>query len=146
MPIEPITVLLHGGRVLRADGTFGEAIAISDGTVVAIGADADLAGLPARETVDLGGRLVVPGFVDAHAHPVQGGLEMARCDLAACETVSAVERTVRAYVSVHPDLEWIVGGGWSISSFPDGRPASALLDTVVASRPAYFVSRDHHSA
>jgi predicted amidohydrolase YtcJ len=140
------TLVLHGGRVLRADGTFGEAIAIRDGVVTAIGADADLAALPARDTVDLAGRLVVPGFVDAHAHPVQGGLERGRCDLTGCATVPDVERTVRAYASAHPQRAWIDGGGWSMPLFPGGRPEAALLDGLVGDRPACLVNSDHHSA
>jgi predicted amidohydrolase YtcJ len=140
------TLLLHGGRVLRADGTFGEAVTVRDGRVAAIGTDADLAGIAADETVDLAGRLVVPGFVDAHAHPVQGGLEMGQCDVAGLVTLAELEERIAEYAAAHPDLPWITGGGWAMESFPAGRPTAALLDAVVGDRPACLVNRDHHSS
>jgi predicted amidohydrolase YtcJ len=114
--------------------------------VVAIGTDDDLAGQPAGETVDLAGRLVVPGFVDAHAHPVQGGLEMGQCDLTGLVTLPAVRQRIGDYATAHPALPWITGGGWAMESFPDGRPTAALLDAVVGDRPASLVNRDHHSS
>jgi predicted amidohydrolase YtcJ len=140
------TLLLHGGRILRADGTFAEAMAIRGGVVAAVGTDDDLAGQRADETVDLGGRLVVPGFVDAHAHPVQGGLELGQCDLTGLLTLPAVRQRIADYATAHRDLPWITGGGWSMESFPDGRPTAALLDAVVGDRPASLVNRDHHSS
>jgi predicted amidohydrolase YtcJ len=140
------TLLLHGGRILRADGTFADAMAIRGGVVAAVGTDDDLAGQRADETVDLGGRLVVPGFVDAHAHPVQGGLELGQCDLTGLLTLPAVRQRIADYATAHRDLPWITGGGWSMESFPDGRPTAALLDAVVGDRPASLVNRDHHSS
>jgi predicted amidohydrolase YtcJ len=141
-----MSLLLQKGRVMRADGTFGAAIAIRDGVVAGIGADDDFAGWPADETVDLAGRLVVPGFVDAHAHPVQGGLEMGQCDLTGLVTLPQVEDRIAGYAAAHPDLPWIVGGGWAMESFPAGRPTAALLDRIVGDRPACLVNRDHHSS
>jgi predicted amidohydrolase YtcJ len=132
--------------VLRADRTWAEAIAIRDGTVLAIGSDDELAGLPAGETVDLGGRPVLPGFVDAHVHPVLGGVEMGRCDLTGTRTAADAERVVAAYAAAHPELEWITGGGWSMASFPDGRPVGSRLDAVCGDRPVFLINRDHHSA
>jgi predicted amidohydrolase YtcJ len=141
----PITVL-RAGRVRCADGTRAEAIAIRDDTVLAIGSDAELAGLHAAETVDLAGRAVLPGFVDAHVHPVLGGVEMSRCDLTGTRTAAEAERVVAGYAAAHPDLEWITGGGWSMASFPGGRPAGSRLDAVAGDRPVFLINRDHHSA
>src|ERR1700712_5098306 len=98
MPGPPIT-LLRGGRVRRADGTWAEAVAIRAGTVLAIGSDDELAGLPAGETVELGGRTVLPGFVDAHVHPVLGGVEMARCDLTGTRTPAEAGAVVAGYAA-----------------------------------------------
>ena len=75
-------LIFRGGAVFdgyryRRDVT----VAVRAGRVVAVSADAvGLAG-PRTETVDLAGGLLLPGFVDAHVHPVQGGLERMRCDL-----------------------------------------------------------------
>jgi predicted amidohydrolase YtcJ len=145
MPGPPIT-LLRGGRVRRADGTWAEAIAIRAGVVLATGSDDDLAGLPAAETVELGGRTVLPGFVDAHVHPVLGGVEMSRCDLTGTPTPAAAERIVAEYAAAHPGPDWITGGGWSMATFPGGRPEGRRLDAVAGDRPVFLINRDHHSA
>src|ERR1700712_2975486 len=67
----------------------------------------------ADEVVDLQGGLLAPGFVDAHVHAVQGGLERTRCDLTAGETRDDYLRLIRAYADAHPDRPWILGGGWA---------------------------------
>ena len=68
--------------------------------------------IAATEVVDLHGGLLLPGFVDAHVHPVQGGLERGRCDLAPAHGLPAYQQTIQQYVVQHPDVPWIVGGGW----------------------------------
>ena len=71
-------------------------------------------------------------MVDAHVHPVQGGLERIRCDLSEATTREEYVGAVRAYSLTHPALEWLVGGGWGLPSFPDGAPTRRQLDALVA--------------
>ncbi len=126
-------LVFHGGPVFTADTvrSRAHAVAVSSGRIVAVGGDEvrDLIG-PRTEVVDLGGRLLVPGFQDAHVHPVWGGLDMLRCDLAeygdAPQYLDAIDR----YVAAHPDDEWILGGGWQMSAFPGGTPTAEALDAV----------------
>ncbi|GAA0490911.1 amidohydrolase [Microbacterium aurantiacum] len=142
-------LVFHGGPVFTADTVRSRthAVAVSGGRIVAVGGDEvrDLIG-PRTEVVDLGGRLLVPGFQDAHVHPVWGGLDMLRCDLAeygdAPQYLDAIER----YVAAHPDDEWILGGGWQMSAFPGGTPRAEALDAVTGDRPAFFPNRDGHGA
>jgi predicted amidohydrolase YtcJ len=94
--------------------------------------------------VDLAGGLLAPGFVDAHVHPVQGGLERTRCDLSEGATRDDYLALVRAYADAHPDRPWILGGGWAMAAFPGGTPTAADLDRVVPDRPAFLPNRDHH--
>ncbi len=101
---------------------------------------------PRTEVVDLRGKLLIPGFQDAHVHPVGGGVELGQCDLSGATTLEAYRERVRAYALRHPDIEWITGGGWAMEAFPGGLPTAHLLDELVPDRPVYLVNRDHHGA
>lgn len=96
--------------------------------------------------VDLAGRLLLPGFQDAHVHPVPAGLELSQCDLTGAKTAEETLAAVRAYADAHPEREWITGGGWSMEAFAGGTPTKVLLDAVVPDRPVYLPNRDHHGA
>ncbi len=143
------TVVFRGGQVFLADGGHGlaTAVAIRDGRIIAVGGDRQVGALltEADEVVELDGRMVLPGFVDAHVHPVMGGLEMSRCDLSGGRTAQRYQEIIAAYAGRY-DGEWILGGGWSMPAFPGGCPTREQLDLVVADRPAILPNRDHHSA
>ncbi|WP_232664558.1 amidohydrolase [Pseudonocardia sp. TRM90224] len=145
-----VTRVFRGGPIFTADaaGTIASAVAVRDGQIVAVGGDRTVEPYlgAADEVVELDGRLLVPGFVDAHVHPVMGGLERIRCDLAEAATLRDYQRIIRDHVRRHPDEEWVLGGGWSMDAFPGGRPARDLLDAVVGDRPALLPNRDHHSS
>lgn len=138
----------YGGRVFLSDASRGraDAVAVQGGRIVAVGADAaELIG-PATRQIDLDGRLLVPGFQDAHVHPLWGGLDMLRCDLSDMSTQSDYLERIRGYAAQHPNDEWILGGGWQMSAFPGGTPTAAALDSVVSERPAFLPNRDGHGA
>ena len=138
-----------GGPMVTNDPARGHAtaLAVRDGRILAVGHDEVRALVgPGTEVVDLRGRLLLPGFQDAHIHAVLGGLELGQCNLAGTTDVAEYLRRIRAYADSHPDAEWIVGGGWAMESFPGGVPARGLLDQVVDDRPVVLVNRDHHAA
>jgi predicted amidohydrolase YtcJ len=117
-------------------------VLVEGGRVVALGVE-DAGG---HEVVDLAGGLLSPGFVDAHVHPIQGGLERLRCDLSELSTREEYLDAIKAYADANPDLEWILGGGWGMPAFPGGNPTAADLDAVVPGRPVFLPNRDHHGA
>lgn len=95
--------------------------------------------------VDVGGGLLAPGFVDAHVHPIQGGLERRACDLSDVEVdEGAYLAHIARYAAANPGTEWVRGGGWAMAAFPGGVPTAAALDSVVSARPVALVNRDHH--
>ena len=120
-------------------------VLVAGGRIVAVGPDAADGGR-VDEVVDLAGGLLAPGFVDAHVHAVQGGLERTRCDLTEGASREDYLRLVREYADAHPDREWVLGGGWAMSAFPGGTPTAADLDRVVPDRPVFLPNRDHHGA
>ena len=99
---------------------------------------------PATEVVDLAGGLLVPGFQDAHVHPVMAGVDLLRCDIHHCDSADEALAVIAEYAAAHPDLPWIVGGGWSMEHYAGGTPTRQQLDRVVPDRPAYFPNRDGH--
>jgi predicted amidohydrolase YtcJ len=124
-----------------------DSIAVRDGVIVGLGTHAELVGLvPSAEVEDLDGAWVLPGFQDAHVHPVQAGLEMNTCNLAGAHELNDYVDTIAAYALANPGAEWIVGGGWSMDAFPGGVPSAAVLDRIVSDRPVFLPNRDHHSA
>nr|WP_055501554.1 amidohydrolase [Nonomuraea pusilla] len=146
----PADLVLRGGPVhtLAPDRPEATAVAVRGGRIVAVGADADVRPLtgPATEVVDLAGRALLPGFQDAHVHPVLAGLTMIRCDLHDTRDADEAVAAVRAYADANPEAEWISGGGWSMEWFPGGTPSRHLLDAVVPDRPVHLINRDGHGA
>ncbi|MEW2295012.1 amidohydrolase [Streptomyces sp. NPDC006743] len=140
-------LLFTGGPVLTPAGRTATAVAVTGDRITAVGHDEvrELAG-PRTEVVELAGRLLLPGFQDAHVHPVPAGRELAQCDLTGALTAEETVDRVRAYAEAHPEREWILGGGWSMEAFEGGTPAKELLDAVVPDRPVYLPNRDHHGA
>ncbi len=141
-------LLLRGAPVLAGHRWDGDCLAVRDGLVVARGSFADVRHVVGRGTrvEDVGGAWLLPGFHDAHVHPVAGGLERLGCDLSALSTAPAYADAVRAHAASLPAGAWVTGGGWSMDAFPGGLPAAALLDEVCPGRPVYLPNRDRHSA
>jgi predicted amidohydrolase YtcJ len=146
----PADLVLTGGSVFTADAasTVAEAVAVRDGRVSWVGpaGDAEDQLGPETHVIDLEGRTVLPGFQDAHLHPAEGGLTALRCDLHEAHSREACLETIARYSAEHPELDWVVGTGWSIDSFEGGTPSRGDLDAVVPDRPAYFDNRDGHGA
>jgi predicted amidohydrolase YtcJ len=142
-------LVFTGGPVFTADTVRSQAgsVAVKDGRIVAVtrGDASDFIG-PSTEIVDLRGRMLIPGFQDAHVHPVWGGLDMLRCDLSELATSAEYLQAIGAYVAARPDDEWVLGGGWQMSAFPGGTPTAVALDAVTGDRPAFFPNRDGHGA
>ena len=99
----------------------------------------------ADRVVDLTGRLLLPGFQDAHVHAILGGMEISECDLREHRGREGAIEAVRAYAEAHPDKEWIVGSGWYMPDFPNGTPRREDLDAIVPDRPVFLPNRDGHS-
>ncbi|MER5423551.1 amidohydrolase [Streptosporangium roseum] len=139
-------ILFRGGRAFLAADAFAEAVLVRDGRIAAVGAESDVVrrAAPDHETVDLDGGLLTPGFTDSHIHPVQAGLERAKCDLAEVYGLPEYLERIGAYARAHPGHEWIDGGGWDMAAFPGGLPHRSQLDSF--DRPVYLIQRDHHAA
>jgi predicted amidohydrolase YtcJ len=142
-------LILSGGTV-HTD--FSEppmaAVAVGSGRILAVGSVDEVGALRGAGTrvVDLSGRVLVPGFIDAHVHPVSAGRTLNTCDLAVASGADEALQIVHRHAAAHPELAWVTGSGWSMTWFPGGTPARAALDAVVPDRPAYLTNADGHGA
>src|SRR5262245_201245 len=124
-----------GGGVYTVDAERpgAQAVAVRDGRIVAVGTDEAVRAVsgPATAVVDLRGRLVLPGFQDAHVHASAGGLNRTRVDLSESHSREEYDRIIGGFAASRPDVEWIRGGGWSLDLFDGGIPTAEELDAVV---------------
>lgn len=137
---------MRGGVVWSERGVHGDAVAVRDGRIVAVGDESEIRGAVDRdaEVVDAGGGLIHPGFVDAHLHLGLGALDALRCDLAGAADAARLADRIRAFAAAS-DAEWITGGGWDPTLFGATGPTAAELDALVPDRPAFFHDADHHA-
>lgn len=144
------TLILRGGKVASpsAHGGFAEAVAIAEGTILAVGTNDEIDALSSSSTrvVNLAGRLALPAFGDAHVHAVSAGLESLRCNLLGLRTRQECLDRIALYAAGLPADAWVLGGGWALEAFPGGVPNAADLDSVCGGRPAFLPNKDHHSA
>src|SRR5262249_51960828 len=135
-----MSLLLRGGQVHTMDGarTVASAVAIRDGKIIAFGDDAtvDRYRVSDTEVIDLAGRMVLPGFIDAHIHPVLGALEYGKCTLKEVPPVpEQIISAIRAYVADKgaggPD-DWIEAVQASVSGLV---LTKADLDRVSSAQP-----------
>jgi hypothetical protein len=145
---EPADLILHNAYIytLNPQQPWAQALAIRDGVIVRVGNDADVLGAYDGPARDLDGQMVLPGFHDAHTHPITSGMELAHCYLGGLETVEAIVGKVRECDRALPEGEWLRGDGWNLSLFPEANPHRSLLDAVSAVRPMVLVAEDGHSA
>jgi predicted amidohydrolase YtcJ len=142
-------LVLTGGVVYTIDARRSrhEALAVKDGRIVALGSAAEAAEWvgPRTRTVDLGGRLVLPGFVDAHMHPAFSVGELFEVSLAGCSSVDECLDLVARFAAEHPELPFIRGNGWYPTQVPTEGMTAEALDRVVPDRPACLSDDNVHA-
>src|SRR5271157_5182747 len=99
------------------------------------------------QVVDLGGHFVMPGFNDAHVHLEEAGLELQSVDLRGTRSLQEMQQRIDASAKTAAPSDWLVGGGWDHTLWPDGKlPTRQDLDAVTGGHPAVFSRVDGHIA
>ncbi len=147
MSISGDDVLVHG-RIFTADPEtpWAEALLIRDGIIDFVGTIAQARKrFAGGQEIDAGDGLVLPGFVDAHAHLLNTGASMLRAHLRSAASVSDVTDTLVRWLAANSEAPRVLGIGWLFSAIPDGLPTRQMLDAVISDRPVYLDASDLHS-
>jgi predicted amidohydrolase YtcJ len=117
-------LLFLNGKVytLDPDQPWATAVAVGDGRIVAVGSDREVLAHRGAETrvVDLGGRLLMPGLIDAHVHPAWGGVkDLFNCNFPFSATPDEIGAKISECVAAQPGAQWIMGGQWTSNFFVD---------------------------
>jgi predicted amidohydrolase YtcJ len=125
------------------------AVAVLGNRIIAVGSTAEIRQLAGKQTrvVDAGGRLVLPGFNDAHVHFLMGGFQLANVDLRDAKSPQEFADRIRHFAEKIPKGQWIVGGEWDHERWPGAPlPTKELVDAATTNNPVFVSRLDGHMA
>jgi predicted amidohydrolase YtcJ len=144
-------LILYNGNFWTVDPRQprAQAVAISGGRFLAIGSNEEVLPLAAgnAKKIDLGGKTVLPGFIDAHSHPAEAGLSHLR--MVDCDRRSIVDilKALHERAAKTPPGEWVLGFKYDDTKTSEGRPLTrAELDAAVPDHPTFVQHRGGHTA
>jgi predicted amidohydrolase YtcJ len=144
-------VILYNANIHTMDpgNAQAQAVAMSGGRFVAVGAKDEVDNLASASTkrIDLGGRTVLPGFIDAHLHTASSGLRHLKevdCDL---RSIAAIQAAIRERAAKTPPGQWVVGFKYDDTKTSDGRALTiADLDAAASGHPVFINHRGGHTS
>ena len=125
------------------------AVACLGSRIVAVGSDAEIRQWIGKSTevIDLAGKLVLPGFNDAHVHFFSGGENLASVQLRDAKSESEFRARIAEFAAKQPAGRWITGGAWDHENWTPARlPTRQLIDAVSAGHPVFVNRLDGHMA
>ena len=142
-------LVLENGRIWTVNPSqpVVEAVASHGSKIVATGSSAEIRKWVGAGTkvINLKGRLVVPGFNDAHVHLVDGGVHMGAARLHDARNQTEFRNTIQDYAAKLPKGRWIVGGDWDEENWSPARlPNHELIDSVTEENPVFVNRHDGH--
>jgi len=143
-------VVLHG-RVWTVDAAHpqAEALAIHGSRIIAVGSDADIAKWigPGTKQIDVQGKSVLPGFIDAHVHFTSGGGEISGVHLRDAATPQEFVRRIGEHAKKSPKGEWMLGGTWDHELWGGTPlPSHDWVDALTPDTPVFVTRYDGHMA
>ena len=143
---ERVDFVLYNGEVKTPEG-WQTAVAVGNGLIVAIGADATVLAFADEHTarIELKGKTVLPGIHDMHVHPMIAGVEEISCKLGTGATPAQIQAAVAACAQNTPEGQWITGGNWVAAVFDGVEQSKALLDDVAPNHPVMLYDESYHS-
>ena len=125
-----------------------QAVAVNGDTIVYVGDDAGALELAGTSTIqhDLGGQMLLPGFIDSHMHPIMGGQYAQALSLDTGGTVDEWIAAISEFSAANPDAPVLFGYGWLATTFGAAGPQKELIDEVVGDRPVLLMDEGFHAA
>ncbi len=141
-------LILYNARIYTVDPAqpWAEAVVCAGGNILTVGSNEDALALagPNTQTVDAGGRLVLPGLTDAHVHFLQYAIRRRQVNLSGVKNFDAALQLVRQAVEQTEPGQWVQGWGWD--EYPwDTQPTAALLDQIAPHTPVALARVDMHT-
>jgi predicted amidohydrolase YtcJ len=147
--VKPADTVFKNGYVYTVDArsSVANAVAVRAGKIVYVGADRGAAPFvgPKTKVIDLGGRMMLPSFIDSHAHAGMTAVSLFSAQLYGMKSVSEYTAAVAQFAADNPDFAALRGQGWSNTVVPGIGPLASDLDAVVSDRPVSIMSEDGHS-
>lgn len=141
--------LLVNATIYTVDSStpMAEAMAFEHGRILAVGSQSDLrAAYPGATVLDAGGRTVVPGLIDAHAHLMNLGGALLSADLVGATSRADVIARLQAFAADLPEGAWLTGRGWDQNDWPNTDfPTASDLDAAFPDRPVWLQRIDGHA-
>ncbi|WP_305824508.1 amidohydrolase [Massilia brevitalea] len=151
MSVQAQTVIENAnGYTLNNQGELVQFTALAfdaQGKIVAVGSAADVsAKAPGARRVDMGGKTLLPGLIDAHGHVFGLGQMLTQLDLSQTTSLEGALKAIADYSRANAGQGWLRGRGWNQENWKLGRfPTAADVDTVVSDRPVWFERVDGHA-
>ncbi|MDF2896726.1 MAG: hypothetical protein K0Q46_3512 [Rhodococcus erythropolis] len=141
-----VTHYRNGKIFTAAEQLWAESIVVRDQHISFVGsAHAADAHAPDAEIVDLGGAVVLPGFIDAHTHLIKTGLALQRLDLIDASNLSDIQNSLREFGAANPQAPRLYGRSWLFAALDGRQPTREMIDAVEPNRPVYLDANDMHS-
>jgi predicted amidohydrolase YtcJ len=141
-------IVIHGDiHTMHPDRPRAQAMAVTGDRIMAVGDTATVLSLKGDSTrvIDAGGRVVVPGFNDAHVHFCNGGRQLSNVELRTAQSPSEMATRLKRFAENLPAGRWIVGGDWDHENWPGAPlPTKGLIDPVTSNRPVFLSRLDGH--
>ncbi|MEO2121777.1 MAG: amidohydrolase family protein, partial [bacterium] len=143
-------LIMIGGAVWTAvEGSpIAEAVAVQDGRIIAVGSNQEIQDLMHSRTrvIELNGRTVTPGFIDAHMHFISGGIQLSSLDLRKATTPEEFVIRIREFTKSVPSGTWITGGNWDHELWGGLLPRRDWIDHFTQAHPVLVQRLDGHMA
>jgi hypothetical protein len=139
-------LIITGAKIFTSDKQqpWAEALVVKDGKFIYVGDANGISLYESATTIDLNGKLIIPGMVDGHSHP--GYVNVENFGEVEGDTKDALLASVKEYADDHPDDEWLRLCCWPTDMFVEGNqgPKKEVLDAVVPDRLVWFESETAH--